>query len=898
MAHSTIYVPIVEFLEEYYQPFGAPPKKTPDLWARILRAAFTPNDQLELPYSTVILSFPKKCMAAGERVWLSDGRYLPVEELVGREVEVWAYEDGHYRTARAEVDPNGQDEVWEIRTKTGRRLKRTGFHPLLTWAGWTPVSDLSVGDHIGLPNAVPEPTDPIPMDPDVVRFLGYMIGDGGLTGKSTPRFTQNPGPLLEDMRGICERLGFRLTPTGPTSRIDYCVTGSSALCRQYGLMGTNSYEKRVPPDIFRLPNEQLWQFLSALIATDGHIIVQETMPQAGTKIGYSTVSRRLADDVMALWARLGHYPILSERPMPNGRRGDTVYQIHFGTSTEIVALAEHLTIPGKEAALQRIVDRSRRRRILRHRHVDTLPKEAWDDLFAAQERSGKGWGEVLPKGRPVRRTWAPTRDRIIALATYFGDDDLVRRASQPVCWDEIVSIERVGLEATYAVAVPGPENYLGAAIDHNCAKTSYGAGICTWFAYCMAETEHGGLIVYVANKKEQAKKLGYQMIFDAIEKHPLLRAATPTRQVNMIKTEDGVRIYPITTEAGGEAGSEPEIIWHDEMWACTEYDERLFAELTPVPTRRNSFRLITSYAGWENTSTILHRLYRQGMQGEPHPDFLDVKGVDGEPCVWVNKEAGMFMAWVTGQGHMPWHHTEKHKKYLQEQEATLPKTEFRRLHYNLWGSGQESIEMEDWDACTMEDYDPQAILSDISESRRIYLAAGADASYRRDLTACMTVFKRDGKFWVGPFMTWNPAAYGKDFDLEKTIEAYLLMLKQRFRLRDVYYDPFQFHRSALTLMRRGLRMKEWTQGPANTKMMGTNLTTLLRERRIVLPPDPFLRHQAKSTVLQFLPEGGVVLKKDKHNQKIDAIIALSMALIAAQDLPDLSADLSKGFLFV
>lgn len=430
------------------------------------------------------------------------------------------------------------------------------------------------------------------------------------------------------------------------------------------------------------------------------------------------------------------------------------------------------------------------------------------------------------------------------------------------------------------------------------AKSSYGAGICVWFAFCMAETEHGGLIIYVANKKEQAKKLGYQFMLDAIEKHPLLKAATPTRQVNLIKTEDGVRIYPITTDAGGEAGSEPEIIWHDEMWACTDHDERLFAELTPVPTRRNSIRLITSYAGWENTSTILRRLYLQGIQGEPHPDFADVKGHEGEPCVYVNKDAGMFMAWITGQGHMPWHHTEKHQKYLAEQEATLPKSEFRRLHYNLWGSGQESIDMDDWDACTLPGYDPNDLLKDLTATRSMYLAAGADASFRRDLTACLSVYKQEGKFWVGPWMTWNPAAYGKDFDLEKTIEAYILMLKSRFRLRDVYYDPFQFHRSAMTLRRRGVRMEEWVQSPSNTKLMGTNLTTLLRERRIVLPDDPFLRMQAKSTVLQFLPEGGVVLKKDKYNQKIDAIIALSMSLIAARDLPDLSADLAGQFMFM
>lgn len=39
-----------------------------------------------------------------------------------------------------------------------------------------------------------------------------------------------------------------------------------------------------------------------------------------------------------------------------------------------------------------------------------------------------------------------------------------------------------------------------------------------------------------------------------------------------------------------------------------------------MPTRRNSIRIITTYAGWENESTLLWDWYKTGVAPDEHPD--------------------------------------------------------------------------------------------------------------------------------------------------------------------------------------------------------------------------------------------------------------------------------------
>ena len=46
----------------------------------------------------------------------------------------------------------------------------------------------------------------------------------------------------------------------------------------------------------------------------------------------------------------------------------------------------------------------------------------------------------------------------------------------------------------------------------------------------------------------------------------------------------------------------------------------LWKSLTPVPTRKNSIRFITTYAGFDSESELLMDLYKQVVSADEHPE--------------------------------------------------------------------------------------------------------------------------------------------------------------------------------------------------------------------------------------------------------------------------------------
>jgi hypothetical protein len=93
---------------------------------------------------------------------------------------------------------------------------------------------------------------------------------------------------------------------------------------------------------------------------------------------------------------------------------------------------------------------------------------------------------------------------------------------------------------------------------------------------------------------------------EGIIKHNLQLSREAEVQTKTIFLANGTTITAISGDYAGAAGSNHGWLSYDELWAYTsESSRRLWEELTPVPTRKNSIRFITTYAGFEGESELL-----------------------------------------------------------------------------------------------------------------------------------------------------------------------------------------------------------------------------------------------------------------------------------------------------
>jgi len=213
-------------------------------------------------------------------------------------------------------------------------------------------------------------------------------------------------------------------------------------------------------------------------------------------------------------------------------------------------------------------------------------------------------------------------------------------------------------------------------------KTFMNALLTLWWAFTQ---EAPNEILVIANDLEQAVARVFKAIAGIIQYNPEL-ARSAEVQSKQIILSNGTTIIALASEYAGAAGSNHGLTSWDELWGySSESSRRLWEELTPVPTRKNSIRFITTYAGWENESALLSDLYKQGVgkdeyhegQGERiHPEFP----------VYINRDARLFVYW-DHEPRMPW----QTQAYYDSQRRTLRPGTYLRLHENRWATAESTF---------------------------------------------------------------------------------------------------------------------------------------------------------------------------------------------------------------
>jgi phage terminase large subunit-like protein len=217
-------------------------------------------------------------------------------------------------------------------------------------------------------------------------------------------------------------------------------------------------------------------------------------------------------------------------------------------------------------------------------------------------------------------------------------------------------------------------------------------------------------------------------------------------------------------------------------------------------------------------------------------------------------------------------------EYYAEQRRILRPAQFLRLHENRWTSGDTRFITEEmYEACLDREHQP------VLPQHSIPLYVGVDIGIKHDSSAVVAVMREQGRPTVALHRIWKPTA-NESVRLEDVVE-YLCELSRLYRVKAVVADPNQMLGVIQRLRGKGIPIQEYPQTTANLTQAGQVLYDLVRDRNLRLYSDADLREHLVNAVVVESPRGWR-LAKDKASKKIDAAVALAMALVALQEKPE------------
>jgi recombination protein RecA len=387
----------------------------------------------------------------------------------------------------------GEAEVIGLRLRDGTTLWVTPDHKVLTDAGWREAGDLQVGDRVARPRQMGGFGIEEPVSPAHARMLGYLIGDGCVTGKTPVSFTNVEESLQADAAEIAATLGCEAHPHGIQVYFSHRPGEKNQLwplARWAGIYGCTAPEKRIPAAFFApgISAEVVGNLLFGIFESDGWISREQT---GGIRLGFTTTSEQLAYQLHWLLLRFGIgssvqvYDPRTKRPsIMNGRRIQgklPCWEVRISGLDNIQRFAEAIPMwgPRGKVLTAELADPTLRR--LRGSQRIYLPASQIEPVIAYLEGRGVtaqlaaslvGDGAGDPRGglRQVLGHSRLRRDRLARLADALESDYLYQVLDEDVWYDQIKAIHPAEWRRIYDIEVDEHHTFVAEdVVIQNCS---------------------------------------------------------------------------------------------------------------------------------------------------------------------------------------------------------------------------------------------------------------------------------------------------------------------------------------------------------------------------------------------------------------------------------------------
>ena len=446
-----------------------------------------------------------KCLHEDTLINLSDGRVIPIKDLEKESSQIMGLDNDLKIKGlqKEEFFKRKAKDLVILKLKSGKELKLTKEHPLLTISGWIPVNELRKGSRIATPRIIPS-FGTCELRECEVKILAYLISEGHLSNgfvlfsnldtnlvedfkKSIKEFDsslkiENHGKGSYRVSSIKKKYIFNEANASRDSNgtfIDSQIKPQKSSLTKWlitqGIYDQLSLDKIIPECVFKAPKRQIALFLNRLFSGDGSIYKKKySETKMYWRVSYSSSSRILIKQVHDLLLRFGILSRIRTKKINYLNEINTSYEIEINRQNTITFIREIGFFSAKQLISQLALKESEN--IIFNPNIDTIPKEIWKNF------KPKNWaiaGKVMnysnPKSLRSSINYSPSRQKLMQIALVENNLKMLNLANSDIFWDEIESVEELRGEFTvYDITVPGAHNFIANdIIVHN----SYTMGV-------------------------------------------------------------------------------------------------------------------------------------------------------------------------------------------------------------------------------------------------------------------------------------------------------------------------------------------------------------------------------------------------------------------------------------
>ncbi len=412
-----------------------------------------------------------KCLHGDTLITLSNGLEVPIKDLIHNKDGIIALNHGLKLTNSQKADfyMRKVNNLLNIKLRSGKEIKLTPEHPLLTIKGWINAENLKIGSRIATPRIMNLFGNEF-MPEDEIKVLAYLIAEGYI--KKCLFFTNYDEKIAEDLRVSLksidntielkpalprkgqyriysrsqrEVLGHNIKRDSTSGRflkgtsIEHEKTKIRQFFEKHGVYNLLSKQKCLPSSIFQLTKNNIALLLNRLFSCDGSVYKPQK-DQNYWEISYSSSSEKLAKQVQSLLLRFGILSKLRTKKTKLNKKLFETYEVVLD-GENVIKFVNEIGFFGEKEKKQRIALKEILE-LKRNPNLDTIPKEIWQDYRPKSWATvGKEFNYKNPKALRNSINYAPSRQKLLQIALSDNNERARLIAESDIFWDEVVSME-------------------------------------------------------------------------------------------------------------------------------------------------------------------------------------------------------------------------------------------------------------------------------------------------------------------------------------------------------------------------------------------------------------------------------------------------------------------------